>query len=381
MEKTNTIPKVFLPEVLENSLYVGSVFGFYHPDTDIYNILAWDDNSRDRYSGMDISYLGEIYQDQDAINSEETTLVGIRREGGLYFYVGDTAYKKEHYNLIQNIFSRNTGILETDWMLNKTVLISGCGSVGSLVALELAKSGVGNFVLVDNDILNFHNICRHQCSIRDVGEYKVNAVRERILEINPYANVIVYKTILELLPKEVFDEHFKSEALIISCADSRESDNYASQLASIYTIPFVSIGFWERAFAGEVFYFIPAENMPCYECSIGTGEGYSSRQSANHRIYTTQESLDNVNFEPGISVDINFVTTIAIKLILDLLNRNNPNYTIRLLDYLTQFTLICNTNNPKIGGTLAEIFSHPLQVTRSIMVTHQKPCPPCKYGG
>ena len=60
-------------------------------------------------------------------------------------------------------------------------------------------------------------------------------------------------------------------------------------------------------------------------------------------------------------------------MILDLLNRDNENYTQRLIYHLSQYTLICNTNNPKIGGEMAEIFSHPLQVTTSIEVEYANP--------
>ena len=73
-------------------------------------------------------------------------------------------------------------------------------------------------------------------------------------------------------------------------------------------------------------------------------------------------------FEPGISVDINFITTIAIKLVLDLLNRNNPVYTQRLTHFLTEYTLVCNTENEKIGGKMARLFTYPLQVSHSIRV-------------
>ena len=379
METIRLQPTVYLPEDLETSSYTGDLFGYYHPETDVFNILAWEETTRNLYNSFGLFPIGKIIQSSDEIITTDNLLIGFRNELGLRFFVGNKIYKKEHYNLLQNIFSRNTGILETDWMLDKTGVISGCGSVGSLVAMELARAGVGNFVLVDNDIFSFHNICRHQCGVRDVGRFKVNVVKDKILDINPHANVTIYANILESLPKEVFDKCCTDGTIIVSCADNREADNYASQLSSIFSVPFVSIGFWERAFAGEVFYNIPSENMPCYECAIGTGDGFSSRQSANHRIYTNQETLENINFEPGISVDINYVTTIANKLILDLLNRSNPRYTTRVLDYLTQFTLICNTNNPKIGGELAEIFSHPLQVTKSIQVSHKDSCPPCKY--
>ena len=44
-----------------------------------------------------------------------------------------------------------------------------------------------------------------------------------------------------------------------------------------------------------------------------------------------REDLSKVNFEPGISVDINFVTTVGIKLLLDIFNLDNEKYTPRLL--------------------------------------------------
>ena len=87
-----------------------------------------------------------------------------------------------------------------------------------------------------------------------------------------------------------------------------------------------------------------------------------------------------MKFEPGISVDINFITSIGIKLIIDILNSTNEDYTPRLLDNLKQYTLVCNTNNPKIGGEMVEIFSYPLQVTTSLIVGFSKECDgQCKY--
>ena len=131
--------------------------------------------------------------------------------------------------------------------------------------------------------------------------------------------------------------------------------------------------------AGEIFYYLPRKNMPCYKCALGDGNLMSQRTSTNRRLYTNEEDLSKVNFEPGISVDINFVTTIGIKLLLDIFNLDNDEYTPRLLSTLTQYTLVCNTNNPKIGGEMAEIFSYPLQVTTSLQVGHCASCPPCEF--
>ena len=374
---------MLLPLRLEKSDYVGEVWGYFHPETKIYNILAWDEDTRKRYAYLHLQPIGMIYGEGGSANKireQMNQLLGFRTESGLQFVVGDTLYKKEYYDLIQDVFSRNTGILETNWLMEKKVCIIGGGSVGSLVAVELARAGVGQFVLIDNDIMAYHNVCRHQCSIPDVGKYKAKALKERILAINPMAKVFTYIDILENSEKEAFDDHCTAGTVIVSCADNREADVYASRIANMYNVPFVSIGFWERAFAGEIFYFIPEEGMPCYECAIGTGTFASeARPSMSRRFYTTQRNIENMNFEPGIAIDIDFVTLVGVKLILDIMNRNNPKFTPRVINYLTQFTLVCNTNDVRVGGDLAEIFAHPLQITSSIKVNFRDSCPPCKY--
>lgn len=265
-----------------------------------------------------------------------------------------------------DIFSRNTGILESDIMLKKGAVIIGCGSVGSLVALELARAGVGRFFLIDMDILGYHNICRHQCGIQDVGKFKTTAVKERILQINPTAQVITSNKKIQEVDLSLLESFCNKDAIMVGCADNREGDLYGCQyLAKPNGMPFVSIGCWERAFAGEIFYCLP-EGMPDYSDFVAALGESSGRVNANTHIYMGEVG----SFEPGISADINFVTTIAVKMILDLLNRDNNAYTQRIIQNLTQYTLVCNTNNPKIGGDMAEIFSYPLQVTTSIEVEY-----------
>lgn len=279
--------------------------------------------------------------------------------------------KQEVYALKLDVFSRNTGILESSVMLKKKALFIGCGSVGSLVAVELAKAGVGSFMLVDNDIFGYHNICRHQCGIYDVGRYKTDALADRILQINPYANVVKYNCTIQEVDRDELLSFCDEHCIAIGGADNREGDLYANGIAKKANMPFISIGCWERAFAGEIFYCLP-DGMPDYE-DLLIASGYTSgRVTQNRMFYTTEEDLEKVSFEPGISADVNFVVIIGVKLILDLLNRNTPNYTQRLIPHLTQYTLVCNTNNPKIGGEQAEIFTYPLQVTTSIIVPYRK---------
>ena len=365
--------KILIPTSLYNDPKPCQLYGKIHSETRIINVTRYD-CSIDSADGF--LHLGEIVADDNYTTIPRKGVIGIISKGELFFTKDGLPCLIECYDLIQNVFSRNSGLLETSYMLNKKAIIIGCGSVGSYICLELAKSGIGHFMIIDFDTVDYQNICRHQCGISDVGEYKVVAVAQRILDINPHAEVILEKTNLESVPSDDFNNFITKESIIISCADSRYPDVLANRIASGYGIPFISIGFWERAFAGEIFYWLPKMKMPCYSCALGTGPNNISGRvnQNNHHVYSTQTDAEQIRIEPGLSVDIEFVTNVGIKLCLDILNRDNIEYIPRLFGHLTQYTLICNTCDPRIGGEMAEIFSYPLQVTTSLMTNFSNDC-------
>ena len=73
----------------------------------------------------------------------------------------------------------------------KTIGIVGVGSVGSKIAISLARSGVEKFYLIDEDVFLPGNTCRNSLDWRNVGEYKVHAVAETIACISATAQVDV----------------------------------------------------------------------------------------------------------------------------------------------------------------------------------------------
>ena len=365
LTKLQREPSVYYPTEIEKVHYIGDLYGFYIENTNTFNVVSLGEDERFPM----LKRIGVVAENRPDTGSDEM-LIGYFEEGIVKFVnLTGKVCKKEPYSLKMDVFSRNTGILESDVMLKTGAVLVGCGSVGSLVALELAKAGVGRFLLIDNDILGYHNLCRHQCGMLDVGRYKTEAVRDRILQINPTAKVVVQNCIIQEVPLRVFDEFCDKDTIVIGGADNRQGDLYANQIAKEVGMPLMSIGCWERAFAGEIFYCLP-EGMPDYDDFMYALGDMSGRVNQNRKFYTNEEELEKASFEPGISVDIDFVTVIATKLAIDILNRDNPNYTKRLLGHLSQYTLVCNTNNPKVGGENAEIFSYPLQVTTSIQVEY-----------
>ncbi len=72
---------------------------------------------------------------------------------------------------------------------NKKVGIVGCGSVGSKIAASLCRSGIGKFLLIDEDIFFPGNVVRNELDLNDIGTHKAYALRDRILKINPKADI------------------------------------------------------------------------------------------------------------------------------------------------------------------------------------------------
>lgn len=109
-----------------------------------------------------------------------------------------------------NQFSRTELLIgkESIEKLNKSkVAIFGIGGVGSFVVEGLARAGVENFILVDDDKICLTNLNRQIIATRKtVGKYKVEVAKERILEINPNANVEIYQEFFMPESEEILDE-------------------------------------------------------------------------------------------------------------------------------------------------------------------------------
>jgi len=98
---------------------------------------------------------------------------------------------------MEDKFSRTEMLIGNEGMeklANAKVAVFGLGGVGSYVCEGLARSGVGNFILIDYDKTDESNINRQLIATeRTIGRYKVDLMKERILDINPKANVEAYK--------------------------------------------------------------------------------------------------------------------------------------------------------------------------------------------
>lgn len=108
-----------------------------------------------------------------------------------------------------NQFSRTELLLGREGMerlSHARVAVFGIGGVGGYTVEALARSGVGELVLVDDDRVCLTNINRQILATRKtVGQYKVDVARERVAEIDPNIRVTVHKCFYSPETAEQFD--------------------------------------------------------------------------------------------------------------------------------------------------------------------------------
>lgn len=344
---------ILIPEALEEQRgYAGALYGYLRPDTGLHVVLGWDGAEPDGALGA--VRIGSVDGGRLADAQPSVRVLG-RRDGAevRFFLTGGAEpvpLEKRIYTLRQTLFSRHAGLMESDWMEKKCVVIGGCGSVGSCAALQLARSGVGRFVLMDTDVMEIYNVCRHQCGLADVGRYKVDALEESIHRINPGAEVRKFYRQVQRIPASDYGDWVEREhALFFGTCDNRVGNAYLCDAAYQFGAPFLSLGFMPRAWAGEIFICLPERGDVCYRCAFHHQIQRAIAEERRNHAYLGEQDAGKVHFEPGLDVDIEYGASLADKIALDILNRSNPRYHFRLLDTLTQFTVFSGTGDRPEG--------------------------------
>lgn len=143
---------------------------------------------------------------------------------------------------MSDIFSRNRLLMGEDnlkKLKDSKVALFGIGGVGGYVAEALARSGVGSFLLVDSDVISMSNINRQIIALHQtVGKYKVDVMKERILDINPDADVTVSKCFF--LPENSGEIDFSGYSYIVDAVDTVSAKIEIVMKAAECNVPVIS---------------------------------------------------------------------------------------------------------------------------------------------
>jgi len=150
------------------------------------------------------------------------------------------------------IFRRSEMLLGNEVMermAEKRVIIFGVGGVGSWCVESLVRSGIRHLTIVDSDRVSITNINRQlMATTKTVGQVKVEALKERLLTINPSAEITALQKIFTQETAEEFDldsydyiidaiDSLKDKALLILMACRTKAKFYSSMGAALKLNP------------------------------------------------------------------------------------------------------------------------------------------------
>ncbi len=168
----------------------------------------------------DVIILNGFPRGEDHVLSEGDRVVFIRR--------GEKPSPEE---LEEMMAARHTpGVHER--VKRSIVGIAGAGGLGSAIAVALARTGVGHLVIADFDVVEPSNLNRQQYFVDQIGQHKVEALRDNLLRINPYVSVTPCR--VRLTPDNI-PEIFSEVDVLAEAFDAADQkamlvENYLSRL-------------------------------------------------------------------------------------------------------------------------------------------------------
>src|SRR6266851_4563742 len=126
------------------------------------------------------------------------------------------------------LFARIAPLFEVGLLGEARVLIAGCGSGGGQVALQLAMAGIRKFSLFDSDILEPENVIRHVCGRRYLGQLKVDALADVLLDRNP--SIEIERHNVDLMSCPDLADHIRRSSVVVLATDNDPTRYRLNQL-------------------------------------------------------------------------------------------------------------------------------------------------------
>lgn len=176
----------------------------------------------------------------------------------------------------QKTFARVRESYDLKRLHHSMIIAVGCGGASSFLE-DLARGGVRFFVLIDPDVVEDANLATQQCYRKDIGLAKVEAIKQRILDINPLAVVTAIQQPLDAFSDAdfrtlVFETGCAGEELetrvLCALTDSFWAQMRTNLLALHFTLPSLSAQVYKNGAAAEVVFTHPATTRQCSRCIL-----------------------------------------------------------------------------------------------------------------
>jgi molybdopterin/thiamine biosynthesis adenylyltransferase len=226
-------------------------------------------------------------------------------------------------------FSRIEKLFEVGALADQRVLVAGCGSGGSSVALQLVMSGIKKLTLVDFDILEPENVIRHVCGRRYIGQKKTDALADVLLDRNP--NLELTKVEADIMSYPGLENEVKNSSVVILATDNEPTRYKLNELCVKNMRPFAVGKVFTRGIGGEVFCYRPGQGgcLSCLEAFLqrtqyreGIREIDLVSDEEREKVYGME--ISEIKDSPGLAVDISFITSFHTRFALDAIAAGLP---------------------------------------------------------
>jgi hypothetical protein len=172
-------------------------------------------------------------------------------------------------------FQRVRQAYDLDRLAASRVIVVGVGGAVAF-AEDLARTGVGSFVLIDPDVVSETNLATQQVYRRDLGRPKVECIAERIHDINPAARTIPLQQSLDELDDEEFENLVQAPegapqpviTLLCGFTDDFSTQARVNRLALHFGLPSLCAQLYKEGRAAEITFTYPGVTPACHRCML-----------------------------------------------------------------------------------------------------------------
>ena len=205
-------------------------------------------------------------------------------------------------------------------LLDSTVVVVGCGSVGAPVACTLAQAGAGRIVLVDYDAISWPNVGRHPLGASAVGRNKAESLAERLQADFPHLQIESRACGLqEFLQSDA--ELMEAAELIIAATGSWSAESALNRWHVEQGRPSPILYCWTEAHACAGHAVAIVREGGCFQCHIGrTGSpSFKVVEWPDGGDASQEEPACGAHYHPYGPVELSYVTAMISDVALDCL--------------------------------------------------------------
>lgn len=177
--------------------------------------------------------------------------------------------------ILDETFKRVTGAYDLERLRRSRVVYIGVGGAAGFIE-DMARTGVGEHILIDPDLIEETNLATQQCYRKDIGRPKVQCLAERVRDINPAAVVIPIQTKIEDLSDSDFarlitngpDGSGSIRQLICGLTDHFEAQSRVNRLALQFGIPSLCAQVYWEGRGAEITFTYPGVTPACHRCML-----------------------------------------------------------------------------------------------------------------